>query len=395
MQGSMNATVHIGARSRSCAEIEERGARAATGFAAAGVGAGDAIALLMRNDYPLLEASVGARLLGAYAVPLNWHFSAAEIDYVIHDCDAKVVVASADLLHLLDVQALRAEGRTLLVAAAEAGAQPADAVPAWEAWLASQRPWEGAPAAVIESVIYTSGTTGRPKGVKRLPATPDQARRTADMRAKVYGLVPGIRLIVPAPLYHGAPNVIATRGMGVAERLVIMEKFDAEELLQLIEQHRATTIVMVPTMFVRLLRLPKEVRERYDISSLRSVFHAAAPCPPEVKSAMIAWWGPIISEWYGTTESSVITWCDSHEWMAHKGTVGRPIEGARVEIVGEDGQVLPANEPGEVYVGLDYYPDFTYHNRDEERRQIERNGLITGGDIGYLDDDGYLFLCDR
>jgi long-chain acyl-CoA synthetase len=391
----MNTTVHFGARTRACVEIEERGARAATGFAGAGVGAGDAVALLVRNDYPLLEASVGARLLGAYAIPLNWHFSAAEIDYVIHDCDAKVVVASADLLHLLDVHALRAEGRMLLVAAAEAGAQPVDALPQWDAWLASQRPWEGTPPAVTESVIYTSGTTGRPKGVRRLPATPEQARRIADMRAKVYGLVPGIRLIVPAPLYHGAPNVIATRGMGVAERLVIMEKFDAEELLQLIEQHRATTIVMVPTMFVRLLRLPKEVRERYDISSLRSVFHAAAPCPPEVKSAMIAWWGPIISEWYGTTESSVITWCDSHEWMAHKGTVGRPIEGARVEIVGEDGQVLPANEPGEVYVGLDFYPDFTFHNRDEERRKIERNGLITGGDIGYLDDGGYLFICDR
>lgn len=402
----MNGTVHIGARTRRCEEIEQCGARAASGFAAAGVGTGAAIALLLRNGYPLLEASVGARLLGAYAVPLNWHFTAAEIDYVIHDCDARVVVVDADLLRLLDVRALRAEGRTVLVAASEAGAQHVDEAPPgstgvrdelqdWSGWLASQTAWEGKPGAATESVIYTSGTTGRPKGVKRLPATKEQALRVAAMREKVYGLVPGIRLIVPAPLYHGAPNVIAMRGMGVAERLVIMEKFDPEELLRLIELHRATNIVMVPTMFVRLLRLPPEVRNRYDISSLRSVYHAAAPCPPEVKAEMINWWGPIISEWYGTTESSVITWCSSEEWLAHRGTVGRPIEGARVEIVGDDGQVLPANEPGEVYVGLDFYPDFTYHNRDDERRKIERNGLITGGDIGYLDEDGYLFICDR
>lgn len=399
MGHSMNGTVHIGGRTRTCADIEERGARAAAGFAGAGVGAGDAVALLLRNDFALLEASVGARLLGAYAVPLNWHFTAAEIDYIIHDCDAKVVVAHSDLLQLLDVPTLRAQGRMILVASTDAPSAHTPALPEqlpdWSVWLASSPPWQGIAALAAESVIYTSGTTGRPKGVKRLLPTPEQARRVAAMREKVYGLVPGIRLIVPAPLYHGAPNVIAMRGMNVAERLVIMQNFDAEELLRLIEQHRATTVVMVPTMFVRLLRLPADVRARYDTRSLKSVFHAAAPCPPEVKTAMIAWWGPIISEWYGTTESSVITWCNSDEWLAHKGTVGRPIEGARVEIVGEDGEVLPANTPGEVYVGLDFYPDFTFHNRDEERRKIERNGLITGGDIGYLDDDGYLYICDR
>jgi long-chain acyl-CoA synthetase len=402
----MDPSVHIGERSRGTSDIEARARRAAAGFAAAGVRAGDAVALLLRNDFPFLEAGAGAALLGAYAVPLNWHFAKAEIDYVLHDCDAKVLVVHADLLRLVDVTALRSEGRTVVVVPTERGLQdayglataecePPPELPRWDSWLAVHAPWQGTPGTPVESVIYTSGTTGRPKGVKRSPPTPQQAQRIEQMRAKVYGLVPGIRLIVPAPLYHAAPNVFASRGMRVAERLVLMEKFDAEDLLRQIETHRATTIVMVPTMFVRLLRLPQAVRERYDLSSLRAVYHAAAPCPPEVKAEMIAWWGPIINEWYGTTESSVVTWCDSAQWLAHRGTVGRPIEGARVEIVSDDGQLLPPGQAGEVYVGLDFYPDFTFHKREEERRRIGRNGLITGGDVGYLDEDGYLYICDR
>src|SRR5690606_24345396 len=164
------------------------------------------------------------------------------------------------------------------------------------------------------------------------------------------------------------PNVFAMRGLQVAERLVLMPRFDAEELLRLIEKHRATTLVMVPTMFVRLLRLPAQVRQRYDVSSLEGVYHAAAPCPVDVKREMIDWWGPVINEWYGTTESSVVTWCDSADWLRH---------------------------PGEVFVGLEFYADSTYHKRDEDRRRIGRGRLVSGGDIGYLDSDGYLHLCDR
>jgi len=280
---------------------------------------------------------------------------------------------------VMSLEALRVLGR------AHDAAHPGE----FDARCAAARPDD------LAILIYTSGTTGRPKGVKRLPATPEQMKRIEAMRAKVYGLVPGIRLIVPAPMYHAAPNVFASRGLKVADRLVLMEKFDAEELLRLIEAHRATTLVMVPTMFVRLLRLPEAVRQRYDLSSLQQVYHAAAPCPPEVKAEMIAWWGPIINEWYGTTESSVVTWCNSEQWLSHRGTVGRPIDGARVEIVGEDGALLPPGEPGEIYVGLDFYPDFTFHKREDERRQIGRNGLITGGDVGYLDQDGFLYICDR
>ena len=380
----MTRSVHVGTRSRDTAQVEERAARAATGFAAAGVRAGDAVALLLRNDFAFLEAGAGAACLGAYAVPLNWHLAASEIDYVVHDCDAKVLVVHEDLLPLVDVPGLLVEGRTVLVVPTDPQIRRAYKLPEgaldlppgatpWDQWLARHEPWRGVPGTPVESVIYTSGTTGRPKGVKRLPATPEQMKRIEAMRATVYGLVPGIRLIVPAPMYHAAPNVFASRGLKVADRLVLMEKFDAEELL----------------------RLPEAVRQRYDLSSLQQVYHAAAPCPPEVKADMIAWWGPIINEWYGTTESSVVTWCNSEQWLSHRGTVGRPIDGARVEIVGEDGALLPPGEPGEIYVGLDFYPDFTFHKREDERRQIGRNGLITGGDVGYLDQDGFLYICDR
>jgi long-chain acyl-CoA synthetase len=395
-----------GADTRTHDRVLDRIARVATGLAKLGVGPGVAVAILMRNDISFLEASAGAARLGAYAVPLNWHLAPAEIAYVLGDCEARVLVAHADLLELVPPSLIESGKIAVIVvdtpvelqsayglAADKCAARP-DAV-RWEPWIVAHEPRSEAAAVPPESVIYTSGTTGKPKGVRRNPPTPEQRRHIELMREQVYGLRPGIRLLVPAPLYHAAPNVFAMRGIQVADALILMPKFDAESLLQLIEQHRVTSIVMVPTMFVRLLRLPEPVRRRYDLSSLQSVHHAAAPCPPDVKRAMIEWFGPIIHEWYGTTESSVVTACNSEEWLAHPGTVGRAIPGARIEIVDENGAVAPPGQPGELYVGLDFYPDFTYHKRDDDRRQIGRNGLITGGDIGYLNEEGFLFLCDR
>lgn len=402
----MSREIISGANRRPIVAVNDRAARIASGLAALGIGPGTAVAILMRNEISFIEISLGTAMLGAWAVPLNWHLAPPEIEYVLDDCAAKVLLVHADLLDLVPQAALNSRRFTVIVAdtpaevcqaygVAAAKAMAPAGMTRFDAWLAAQPVWDKPAVPAPESIIYTSGTTGKPKGVRRNPPTAAQRARLEQMREQVYGLRAGIRLLVPAPLYHAAPNVFAIAGARVADSLVLMPKFDAEDLLRLIEQHRISNIVMVPTMFVRLLRLPEVVRRRYDLSSLRAVHHAAAPCPPDVKRAMIDWFGPIIHEWYGTTESSVVTVCDSAEWLSHPGTVGRAIAGARIEVVGENGGLLPAGEPGELYVGLDFLPDFTYHNRDEDRRQIGRNGLITGGDIGYLDADGFLFLCDR
>jgi long-chain acyl-CoA synthetase len=176
---------------------------------------------------------------------------------------------------------------------------------------------------------------------------------------------------------------------------VLLPRFAPERFLALVERHRITHVQMVPTMFIRLLKLPEPVRSRYDVSSLEHVVHAAAPCPVEVKRAMIEWWGPVIHEYYGSTESGAVTFCNSEEYLSHPGTVGRPMANCTVRILDGQGRALPQGEVGEIYARDPTLPDFTYHGLDAKRREMERDGLITSGDMGYLDAEGYLYLCDR
>jgi long-chain acyl-CoA synthetase len=211
----------------------------------------------------------------------------------------------------------------------------------------------------------------------------------------IYGGKPGARALLPGPLYHSAPNSFGIRSARLGGVLVIMPRFDPEELLRLIEEQRIDTIFMVPTMFIRLMKLPEEVRKKYDMSSLRHIIHAAAPCPPDVKRAMIDWWGPVIYEFYGSTESGAVTFANSEDALKKPGTIGKISPGAELRFIGDDGHELPQGEIGEIYSRIAANPDFTYHNKPEKRVEIERDGFITSGDVGYIDADGYVFLCDR
>src|SRR5260221_1757405 len=342
-----------GQREISRATIVEHAARAATGFAALGIRAGDAVAVMLRNDFPFFEASFAAQRIGAYCVPVNWHGKAPEIAYVLQDCGAKAVVAHADLLPLLapavppGVPVLVVPTPPEIAAAYGIGdalcRPPAGAI-LWQDWLSPFAPMPEGPPGAISSMIYTSGTTGNPKGVRRLNMGAAAAQAMGLLARNVMGIVPGevMRTVITGPLYHAAPNfygLYAVRDGGLA---ILQPRFDAEELLRLVPPEPPPPPHLQPTRFVGLPRLPDEVKRRYDLSSLKWVVHAAAPCSAAVKRAMIEWWGPVIVEYYGATETGAVTFHNSAEALAKPGTVGRRQPGGRVRIYEPASRVLPA-----------------------------------------------------
>ncbi|UYN96964.1 MAG: AMP-binding protein [Enhydrobacter sp.] len=402
----MTPGVTAGERFRSWADIQANAARAAGGLAALGVGEDDSVAIMLRNDFPTFEANMAASQLGAYAVPINWHFTPEEAGYILADCAAKVLVIHADLLARIapgvpagvtvlvvptppeigDAYQVPAERRTL----------PAG-VEAWETFVARSAPNAAPPRLARGSMIYTSGTTGRPKGVRRRPSTPELQAAAAGEAAKYWGLKadPEIVVLMNGPMYHSAPAAYGMASARLGLSMVLQPRFDAEDMLRLIDRHGVTHMHIVPTMFVRLLRLPGEVKARYDVSSLRWCTHGAAPCPPAVKRQMIEWWGPVINEYYGATETGIVVWHDSKEALAKPGTVGRVVDGATLRIVDEEGRDVKQGEIGEIYLRGPHLAEFTYNNDDAKRREVALGDLVTVGDVGYQDADGFVFLCDR
>ena len=387
--------VRCGGRFSTYPDLFARALRASSGLHELGIGAGDRVALLLRNSLEFLEASIATAPLGASAVPINWHWRGEEIAHVLRDSGAKVLMLHADLWEAI-AASVPETVRLLVVPSddASAAAIPPAALE-WSEWLHAHEPWSEPPQAAPVSIIYTSGTTGRPKGVVRSPASDEKREVAQSLIGQIFQLGPGERTVIPAPMYHTAPNVYALAAAMRGMDMTLMTSFDAEWFLQIVAAQRVTVVQMVPTMFVRLLALPERVRASYDLSSLRWVVHAAAPCPVVVKRAMIEWLGPVVAEYYGGTETGPVTFCTSEQWLAHPGTVGRPLEGATVAILDADGRRLPAGQSGEVYMWLDAWPDFTYEGDHAKRRAVERDGLVSCGDIGYLDADGYLYLNDR
>lgn len=383
-----------GDRYRSHEDTAARVSRAITVLDRHGVGPGDRIAIMLRNDFPFVEASYAAGALGAIAVPVNWHYRDAEVSYILDDSGAKLVVVHADLLDRVPDTARVLVVDTPPEIAAAHRVDAATGSPSWDAEIDAATPWEQQPRNAPPSMIYTSGTTGRPKGVERF-STLDLANPGLAEQMGWLGVSPGMRTVACGPMYHSAPNVFALLAGRTGGLVVFASKFEPEALLAHIERYAINTLHLVPTMLVRLLRLPEKVRNAYDLSSLRSITHAAAPCPPEVKRACIDWFGPIIREYYGGTETGVVVACDSNQWLAHPGTVGRPVGGAEVRVLGDNGQPLGPGQVGEIYLRNRAAGDFTYHNHDEKRRGIDRDGFVTIGDVGYLDDGGFLHICDR
>jgi acyl-CoA synthetase (AMP-forming)/AMP-acid ligase II len=373
-------------------QLEDRSCRLAQRWWADGLRPGDHVALMMENHPRCFEVTWAALRSGLRITPINWHLTADEAGYIIDDCDATALVTSAKLAGVVAAAGSALDRVTSrLVADGD--------VPGFDRY---ENALAASPAERLEREVtgswmfYSSGTTGRPKGIVH----PVQEKPFGEvdqgltlMLQGLFGFGSDSVYLSPAPLYHAAPIGWSIAVQRLGGTVVVMEKFDAEEVLELIERHRVTHAQFVPTHFIRLLKLPETVRTARDVSSLRAVIHAAAPCPVEVKSAMMDWLGPIVHEYYAGSEGNGFCYASPADWLAHPGTVGRSLLGP-IHILDEDGTEQPVGEPGQIWfesgVSFEYH-----HDAAKTRESVNDKGWSSLGDIGTLDADGFLYLSDR
>ena len=373
------------------AELDERATRLARLFESLGLAPGDHVAMCVENRREFLELAWGAHYAGLIYTFASTRLTGEELAYIVHDCGARVFICSdrtAEAAAAIVADTPHVEARFIV------GGR-LDGHRSYEEAVAEQStdPLEDPKSGV--DMLYSSGTTGRPKGVAiNYPGVPLDSPTSVTMLAMgllEYG--PETRYLSPAPLYHAAPLRFSMSAHQAGGTVVVMESFDSERALQVIEEHRLTHSQWVPTMFIRMLKLPEEVRNRYDVSSMQVIVHAAAPCPVPAKRGIIEWFGPIVHEYYAGTEGNGFVYCNSEDWLAHPGTVGKSIIG-EIHICDEDGEELPVGEAGTIWFGNP--AQFEYHN-DPEKTAASRHpkGWTTLGDVGRVDEDGFLYLTDR
>jgi long-chain acyl-CoA synthetase len=363
------------------------------GLRAMGLTAGDGIAAVMPNGIEMMALYFAAMQAGWYLTPINHHLVGPEIAYIVDDCDASVFIGHERFADACATAAAEfGLGADRCFAVGE--------VPGFRPWsdLTDGQP-DTAPAdrTAGQPMHYTSGTTGRPKGVRRQLSglAPDDAGMLFTFLLQMFGIAPddGHVHICGSPLYHTAVLAFASSSLHLGHTVVLMDKWTPETMLDCIDRYGVTHSHMVPTQFNRLLALPDDVKARYDVSSLRNIVHAAAPCPIEVKRQMLAWWGPVIYEYYAATEGGG-TLIGPEEWLERPGSVGTAWASSEIRVLDDDGVDVPTGETGTVYMKL-ASAAFEYHKNAESTAESRREGFFTVGDIGYLDEAGYLFLCDR
>lgn len=358
-----------------------------------GLRPGDALATVLSNRPEFLTVLLAAFQSGLYLVPASRHLTAPEIGYILADSGAKAVVTenafAGAVTRAADEAGMPAEGRLSV--------DPAEGYGSMAALCAAGSPEPPGKRQMGSIMLYTSGTTGRPKGVRRplLDVPPelviDVMRQTL---IRHLGLQAGDEVhLAIGPLYHSAPCVHALLSLNLGHALVVASHFSPEPALELIQRHGVTNSFMVPTMFHRMLALPDDVRSRYDVSSLRQVYHSAAPIPVETKQRMMDWWGPVLYEYYGSTESGPVVVATPEQWLARPGTVGRAVDGVQIKILDPDGAELPPGETGLIYASGQ--PGFEYHGDPEKTASAMRGDFYTPGDLGHLDEDGWLYMSDR